>query len=213
MKFIQRFILLFLIVSLFQFLECTKNSDQNSPSKTNSDRDTRMEWWREARFGMFIHWGLYSVPAGFWQGERVNGYAEWIMNKAQIPLEDYEKSLDRVIELSKEKNSTIMFMTQPSLYKMDMTAEEDASLWMTYDFGDIYYPTETMIYAMEEFNNRLIKVCKNIKDIFCIDLEKKVPKTLDYTYDDMHFNENGARFVADEISSYMKENIPEFIQV
>lgn len=122
-------------------------------------------------------------------------------------LEDYEISLERVIELSKEKNSTLLLMTQPYLYKENMTLEEDASLWMTYDFGDIYYPTETMIYSMQEFNNRLLKVCENNKDIFCIDLEKKVPKTLDYTYDDMHFNENGASFVAEEISLFMKENM------
>ncbi len=127
-----------------------------------------------------------------------------------LALEDYERSLERVIELSIEKNSTLIFMTQPYLYKENMTSEEDASLWMTYDFGEIYYPTETMIYSMEEFNKIPLKICENNKDVFCIDLEKKVPKTLDYTYDDMHFNENGASFVAEEISLFMKEKMLEF---
>jgi lysophospholipase L1-like esterase len=127
-----------------------------------------------------------------------------------LALDDYGRNLERVIELSKEKNISIMFMTQPYLYKKNMTAEEDASLWMTYDFGEVYYSIETMISSMEEFNNRLLKVCENNKDIFCIDLEKKVPKTLDYTYDDMHFNENGANFVAEEISLFMKKNMVEF---
>jgi len=63
---------------------------------------------------------------------------------------------------------------------------------------------------MEAFNKRLLKVCENNKDILCIDLEKKVPKTFGYMYDDMHFNENGAKFVAKEISSFMKDNIDEF---
>jgi len=125
-------------------------------------------------------------------------------------LDDYENILERVIELSKERNSNIIFITQPYLYKENMTKEEDASLWMTYDFGDIYYPTKTMIYSMEAFNKRLLKVCENNKDILCIDLEKKVPKTFGYMYDDMHFNENGAKFVAKEISSFMKDNIDEF---
>lgn len=53
--------------------------------------DTRMEWWREARFGMFIHWGLYSIPAGEWQGN--GGHAEWIRTTAQIPLETYNEFL------------------------------------------------------------------------------------------------------------------------
>ncbi len=53
--------------------------------------DARIGWWREARFGMFIHWGLYAVPAGEWQGKPVPGIGEWIMNRAKIPVKDYEK--------------------------------------------------------------------------------------------------------------------------
>jgi alpha-L-fucosidase len=51
--------------------------------------NARLEWWREARFGMFIHWGLYAVLAGEWQGKRVPGIGEWIMYRARIPLADY----------------------------------------------------------------------------------------------------------------------------
>jgi len=50
----------------------------------------RLTWWREARFGMFIHWGLYSIPAGEWKGQHVPGIGEWIMNRAKIPVKDYE---------------------------------------------------------------------------------------------------------------------------
>src|SRR5579864_6482840 len=53
--------------------------------------DARMKWWREARFGMFIHWGLYAVPAGRWDGEEVKGIGEWIMNNAHIPVDQYEQ--------------------------------------------------------------------------------------------------------------------------
>lgn len=54
--------------------------------------DERMKWWREARFGMFIHWGVYSVPAGMWQGEKVTvSGGEWIMNRGRIPVADYQK--------------------------------------------------------------------------------------------------------------------------
>jgi predicted RNA-binding protein with RPS1 domain len=54
-------------------------------------QDERMDWWRDARFGMFVHWGLYSVPAGTYKGERIKGLGEWIMNDAKIPVEEYEK--------------------------------------------------------------------------------------------------------------------------
>ncbi|MBN1559650.1 alpha-L-fucosidase [candidate division KSB1 bacterium] len=52
--------------------------------------EDKMDWWREARFGLFIHWGLYAIPAGEWKGERIPGISEWIMLRAQIPLAEYE---------------------------------------------------------------------------------------------------------------------------
>jgi alpha-L-fucosidase len=59
-------------------------------TETPAQRDARMKWWREARFGMFIHWGLYSIPAGTWDGKRIPGIGEWIMNNASIPVADYK---------------------------------------------------------------------------------------------------------------------------
>ena len=53
--------------------------------------ETRMAWWRDARFGMFVHWGLYAIPAGEYKGERVKGNAEWVMDKLDIPVEEYEQ--------------------------------------------------------------------------------------------------------------------------
>ena len=58
-------------------------------AETKDERDTRMKWWREARFGMFIHWGVYSVPAGTWKGQQIGGIGEWIMNTGKIPMKDY----------------------------------------------------------------------------------------------------------------------------
>ena len=56
-----------------------------------ADRDARMQWWRDARFGMFMHWGLYAVPAGEWDGKKVGSGGEWILNAGHIPMADYEK--------------------------------------------------------------------------------------------------------------------------
>jgi len=50
----------------------------------------KLDWWRDARFGMFIHWGLYAVPAGTWK-DKGTGHAEWIRTTAQIPLEVYDE--------------------------------------------------------------------------------------------------------------------------
>ena len=60
-------------------------------TETKAQHDQRMHWWREARFGMFIHWGLYAVPAGEYNGKRSERIGEWIMEWANIPRADYEK--------------------------------------------------------------------------------------------------------------------------
>ncbi len=50
----------------------------------------KMEWWKEAKFGLFIHWGVYSVPAGVYNSKDIEGIGEWIMNNAKIPKQTYQ---------------------------------------------------------------------------------------------------------------------------
>ena len=59
--------------------------------ETAEQHNSRMAWWREAKFGMFIHWGVYAIPAGEWDGKQYPGIGEWIMNWAKVPVEEYEK--------------------------------------------------------------------------------------------------------------------------
>ena len=54
-------------------------------------QDQKMQWFREAKFGLFIHWGLYCIPAGEWKGQPIAGIGEWIMNRAKIPVKEYEQ--------------------------------------------------------------------------------------------------------------------------
>lgn len=60
-------------------------------SQQNTDHDQKMKWWREARFGMFIHWGDYAVLAGNYKGQQVKRGGEWIMNRAKIPVSEYQQ--------------------------------------------------------------------------------------------------------------------------
>jgi len=61
------------------------------PELSEEVQDRRLAWWRDARFGMFIHWGLYSLLGGVWKGKEVPGaYGEHIMLRGQIPVKEYE---------------------------------------------------------------------------------------------------------------------------
>ena len=57
-------------------------------------KDCGQAWWKEAKYGLFIHWGLYSKLAGTWNGREVTGIGEWIMKRLKIPVADYEKVAD-----------------------------------------------------------------------------------------------------------------------
>jgi alpha-L-fucosidase len=56
----------------------------------NPNREAELQWFDEARFGMFIHWGIYAVPAGEWKGKKTWGLGEWIMRDMKIPVADYK---------------------------------------------------------------------------------------------------------------------------
>jgi hypothetical protein len=70
--------------------------DRKHAIKDKKDtKNERMSWWRDARFGMFIHWGLYAIPAGEWKGVEYEWLGEWIMQQARIPSSEYELLKDR----------------------------------------------------------------------------------------------------------------------
>jgi alpha-L-fucosidase len=73
----------------------TATSDPESPEA----KQARLAWFKQAKYGLFIHWGLYAIPAGEWQGKQIPGLGEWIMNRAHIPVAQYA-------QLAKQFNPT-----------------------------------------------------------------------------------------------------------
>ncbi len=80
----MRKILLGCLIAIMATVSMAQNGDGSAASKQN---DPKMYWWKDAKFGMFIHWGIYSVPAGKW-GDNTT-YGEWIMHSAKIPRAEY----------------------------------------------------------------------------------------------------------------------------
>lgn len=60
-------------------------------NRTQADQDKHMAWWREAKFGMFVHWGVYSVVGGQYKGQELPNSAEWMMNRGKVPIAEYEQ--------------------------------------------------------------------------------------------------------------------------
>ena len=61
------------------------------PLRADPAREARLAWFRDAKYGLFIHWGLYSLPAGEWKGRRSLGLGEWIMFRTPVPVKEYEQ--------------------------------------------------------------------------------------------------------------------------
>jgi alpha-L-fucosidase len=69
----------------------TGGAQTPAPRAADPAKEKRLEWFREAKYGMFIHWGLYAIPAGEWHGRRCLGLGEWLMNRCQVPVKEYEQ--------------------------------------------------------------------------------------------------------------------------
>jgi alpha-L-fucosidase len=84
-------------------------------------RNARLAWFKTAKYGMFIHWGLYAIPAGEWKGQSVPGLGEWIMNRAHIPVKQYEQlarqwnparfDAERWVQLAEDSGMKYMVIT------------------------------------------------------------------------------------------------------
>jgi alpha-L-fucosidase len=109
---------------------------QPSYSQKPLSDSARMAWWKEARFGMFIHWGIYSVPAGTYDGKKISGIGEWIMNKGKIPMVEYQKyaaqfnpvkyNAEEWVRLAKEAGMKYMVITSKhhdgfAMFKSDVS--------------------------------------------------------------------------------------------
>ena len=68
---------------------CPASAEQ-APSSATPPRDPKLKWFDQAKYGLFINWGLYSIPAGEWKGKKYPNIGEWLMHDARIPVKEYE---------------------------------------------------------------------------------------------------------------------------
>jgi alpha-L-fucosidase len=80
-----------IVASVMVWMSLAGAAQAPAPKPPDQAKQKRLEWFRDAKYGMFIHWGLYAIPGGEWQGRRCLGLGEWVMNRCQVPVKDYEK--------------------------------------------------------------------------------------------------------------------------
>ena len=95
-------------------------------TEMNQSKQETKEWFRDAKYGMFIHWGLYSIPGGIWKGKKIHDMrsphvAEWIMHAAMIPRDEYDQlalqfnpvqfNADEIAQLAKDAGMKYLVIT------------------------------------------------------------------------------------------------------
>lgn len=128
-----------------------------------------------------------------------------------LALDEYRRNLNRLIDMAQERGSRIVFLTQPYMWRQDLPESLSRLLWLggVGDFqktsGQPYYSVEALAKAMQNYNQTLLNVCRD-RGISCLDLAQLVPQDTTSFSDDIHFNEQGARTVADAVARFLREN-------
>jgi alpha-L-fucosidase len=86
---------LFAAFAAFAFLAGHPGAQAPTSARPDPAKEKRLEWFREAKYGLFIHWGLYALPAGEWNGKRSPGLGEWVMLRSRVPVKEYEQLAGR----------------------------------------------------------------------------------------------------------------------
>ena len=105
---------------------CATTLAQTTATPGNAQKaahDAKMAWWRDARFGMFIHWGVYSVPAGRYKGREVPGLGEWIMHDAKIPRVTYQQFATRFDPVDYDPDAWVRLAREAGVKYIVITAK------------------------------------------------------------------------------------------
>jgi lysophospholipase L1-like esterase len=123
-------------------------------------------------------------------------------------IEEYSRNINMVIDLAQKNSVRLILMTQPTMWKAGLPQDLDALLWLggIGDFqketGKPYYSVTALEKAIKAYNDTLLRICRE-RSLECLDLASLLEKDTTVLYDDVHFNESGARKVAEILSRFI----------
>lgn len=124
---INLFLILSFCISVFAKTPQNSDSTRSYEKETKQQRDERMQWWREARFGMFIHWGVYSVLGGSHDGKHVlvkdNYVGPWIMKRGKIPVADYKEYAKQFNPVDYDPESWVLLAKEAGMKYIVITSK------------------------------------------------------------------------------------------
>ena len=129
--------------------------------------DKNMDWWRKARFGMFIHWGLYSLAAGWWNGREVPFPSEWIMKNNKIPLADYKKQVKNFNPVEFDAKEWVKIAKQTGMKYIVVTAKHHDGFAMYHSEVSPYNIVDATPFGRDPIKE-LAEACRAEGLVFCV---------------------------------------------
>ena len=164
MKYLSHILTIGLILCACNNQESAHKEDRNFiKTETAEEKTKRMQWWRDAGFGMFIHWGLYSIPAGQY-GEDKN-HAEWIQETANIPVKEYEQYAAQFNPVNYDAKQWVRMAKDAGMKYIVITSKhhDGFCLWNSdisdYDMQRTPYQKDLLMDLAEECKKEGIILC------------------------------------------------------
>jgi lysophospholipase L1-like esterase len=149
-------------------------------------------------------------------------YQDWRRHRREAPvlrqrlpdlgpaLAEFADNLRAIARSVSQHHARIVFVTQPFLWRDDLPADLQRLLWLggvgrfQKESGHEYYSVSALAAGMEAYNRTLLATCREIPDAVCVDLASRLPRDATVFYDDVHFNESGARKVAAVLAEQLR---------
>jgi lysophospholipase L1-like esterase len=158
---------------------------------------------------------LGGSNVGVWRSHRQS--ASQIIDELpslEAPLAEYRTNLQAIIRAASENGADVVFLTQPSLWRPDLTAEEARLLWLggigpfQEQPGQPYYSVPALAQAMALYNQTMLEVCQ-AQGLACFDLAAALPSDTTMMYDDVHFTEAGSARIGELVAQHLRTVRPD----
>lgn len=191
--------------------------------------DADSPWYRRTRIAQLLTTRSWSLPGQRAQGPLVDARGEFVLRardhrrQARSFLEElpglpdglavYQRSLNQIVDAAQAAGVRLIFLTQPTLWREGLTAEEEASLWMggpRFDRlapGAEFYSVRALADGMARYNQTLLRVCRE-RGVECIDVASQLSRDGVVFWDDAHFTVEGSRRLAQLVSDYLRAQAP-----
>ncbi len=208
----------------FEFTKAVEDSLVNAIFLSNKHQNV---WWRKLNLFQLLQNTLHQTSGVEWKniqddrGETLKRWRNYRMNTSKVidsipalanALKEFEQNLDLIYKESQKQNLELVLVSQGTLYKDSMNSYENSLLWMggVGNFQErnncAYYSSRVLNKAMSDYNERLKIFSVNKPGVKFVDLANQLAKDTSVFYDDCHFNENGAKKVAEVISKSLADS-------